>query len=93
MLCMPVSCQALPDCRERIARSMHSAQAGILQAVPQVGRYLLFSVADATHLASALLRLSELADGTTMVVVGEIHTANATVYLVDSVMLPPSVTG
>ncbi len=47
---------------------MHSAQAGILQAVPQVGRYLLFSVADATHLASALLRLSELADGTTMVV-------------------------
>jgi transforming growth factor-beta-induced protein len=32
-------------------------------------------------------------NGTTMVVVGEIQTANATVYLVDSVMLPPSVTG
>ena len=32
-------------------------------------------------------------NGTTMVLVGEIQTANATVYLVDSVMLPPSVTG
>jgi uncharacterized surface protein with fasciclin (FAS1) repeats len=32
-------------------------------------------------------------NGTTMVVIGEIQTANATVYLVDSVMLPPSVTG
>jgi len=32
-------------------------------------------------------------NGTTMVVVGDIQTANATVYLVDSVMLPPSVTG
>lgn len=32
-------------------------------------------------------------NGTTMVVVGEIQTANATVYLVDSVMLPPSITG
>ncbi|HAP77260.1 MAG TPA: fasciclin, partial [Acidimicrobiaceae bacterium] len=32
-------------------------------------------------------------NGTTMVVVGEIQTANATVYLIDSVMLPPSITG
>ena len=32
-------------------------------------------------------------NGTTMVVVGDIQTANATVFLVDSVMLPPSVTG
>ena len=32
-------------------------------------------------------------NGTTMVIVGDIQTANATVFLVDSVMLPPSVTG
>ena len=32
-------------------------------------------------------------NGTTMVVVGDIQTANATVYLVDTVMLPPSVKG
>ena len=40
----------------------------------------------------ALKRELNLFDAT-MVVVGEIQTANATVYLVDSVMLPPSVTG
>jgi transforming growth factor-beta-induced protein len=34
-----------------------------------------------------------LNDGAAMVVVGEIQTANATVYLIDNVMLPPSVTG
>lgn len=32
-------------------------------------------------------------NGTTMVIVGDIQTANATVFLVDAVMLPPSVTG
>ena len=32
-------------------------------------------------------------NGTTMVIVGDIQTANATVFLVDTVMLPPSVTG
>ena len=34
-----------------------------------------------------------LNDGAAMVIVGEIQTANATVYLIDNVMLPPSVTG
>ena len=32
-------------------------------------------------------------NGTTMVIVGDIQTANATVFLVDAVMLLPSVTG
>jgi len=34
-----------------------------------------------------------LNDGGATVIVGEIQTANATVYLIDSVMLPPSVAG
>jgi uncharacterized surface protein with fasciclin (FAS1) repeats len=58
----------------------------------------LAGVTELTTFTGEVLSVEAMGDtitlnGSTMVVVGEIQTANATVYLVDSVMLPPSVTG
>lgn len=58
----------------------------------------LAGVTELTTFTGEVLSVKAVGDeitlnGTTMVVVGEIQTSNATVYLVDSVMLPPSVTG
>jgi len=46
---------------------MKLAQAGILQPVPAVGRYLLFSLAQPAGLRESLRRLSDLVDGITVV--------------------------
>ncbi len=47
---------------------MSLSQTGILDAVPQVGRYLFFSIADSLALRESLRRLSVLVDGTEVVV-------------------------
>jgi putative iron-dependent peroxidase len=46
---------------------MSLCQAGLLAPVPQVGRYLFFSIADALTLCESLQRLTTLIDGTAVV--------------------------
>ena len=48
--------------------TMNSTQAGILQGLPRVARYLSFSLNDASAVRAALMRLVDLVDGDTVVV-------------------------